>query len=125
MTAPDRTAPGSTAPGVTEPDYRFSLANERTFLAWVRTSLALLAGGVGVLGVANHFSSPNGRKVLGITLIVLGGLSSATAYARWRASDDAIRRGLPLPGGPVLRFFGFGLTAAALIALVLALLQAV
>jgi putative membrane protein len=30
----------------TEPDYRFTLANERTFLAWIRTALALLAGGV-------------------------------------------------------------------------------
>ena len=28
-----------------EPDYRFTLANERTFLAWVRTALGLLAGG--------------------------------------------------------------------------------
>ena len=28
------------------PDYRFTLANERTFLAWIRTALALMAGAV-------------------------------------------------------------------------------
>ena len=33
--------------GVT-PDYRFSLANERTFLAWLRTGLALVGGGFAV-----------------------------------------------------------------------------
>lgn len=27
-----------------DPDYRFSLANERTFPAWIRTALAILAG---------------------------------------------------------------------------------
>jgi putative membrane protein len=39
----------SYAPGISsssDPDYRFSLANERTFLAWIRTALALVAGGV-------------------------------------------------------------------------------
>ena len=29
-----------------EPDYRFTLANERTFLAWQRTSLGLMAAAV-------------------------------------------------------------------------------
>ena len=31
-----------------EPDYRFTLANERTFLAWIRTSLGLMAVGLAV-----------------------------------------------------------------------------
>jgi putative membrane protein len=40
-----------------EPDYRFTLANERTFLAWIRTSLALLAGGVAVVQLVPGFTS--------------------------------------------------------------------
>ena len=36
-------------PAGREPDPRFTLANERTFLAWIRTALGLLAGGIGVL----------------------------------------------------------------------------
>ena len=31
-----------------EPDPRFSLANERTFLAWIRTALALAAAAIGL-----------------------------------------------------------------------------
>ncbi|WP_283215114.1 DUF202 domain-containing protein [Pseudofrankia sp. DC12] len=40
----------------TDPDYRFSLANERTFLAWIRTALALLAGGIAVVQIVPSFS---------------------------------------------------------------------
>ena len=79
-----------------EPDYRFSLANERTFLAWIRTSLALFAAGVGVIGVAGHFSTREGRAALGLALVMLGGLSASTAYRRWREADAAIRADRPL-----------------------------
>jgi hypothetical protein len=37
-----------------EPDYRFTFANERTFLAWIRTALALIAGGVAVASSGGH-----------------------------------------------------------------------
>ena len=54
-----------------EPDYRFTLANERTFLAWIRTSLALLAGGVAVIKLVPDFSVAGGRHILGFALIGL------------------------------------------------------
>lgn len=104
-----------------EPDYRFSLANERTFLAWIRTSLALLAAGVGVIGVASHFSTREGRAALGLALVVLGGLSASTAYRRWRAADVAIRADQPLPRSPMIAVVGVGVGVVALLGIVLAI----
>jgi putative membrane protein len=104
-----------------EPDYRFSLANERTFLAWVRTSLALFAGGVGVIGVANHFSTSPGRAAIGCGLLLLGALSAGTAYRRWQASEAAIRAGRPLPPTRMLLVVGAGMSVVALLGLALAI----
>jgi putative membrane protein len=101
------------------PDYRFSLANERTFLAWVRTALALLAAGIGVVDLPSHFSSRAGRHVLGIVLIVLGLLAAAGSYLRWRSNDAAIRSGAPLPSSRSMPVIAAALTAVAVVALVL------
>ena len=106
-----------------EPDYRFSLANERTFLAWIRTSLALLAGGVGVIGVANHFSTREGRAALGLALVLLGALSAGTAYRRWRMADVAMRAGQPLPRAPMIAVLGAGMAAVAVLGIVLAIVN--
>ena len=81
-----------------EPDYRFSLANERTFLAWIRTALALLAGGV----LLDQFSTKLGPHIVVVTLaIVLCALAAtlcAMAYVRWRANEIAMRHARRLPG---------------------------
>jgi putative membrane protein len=106
-------------PASSHPDYRFSLANERTFLAWVRTALALLAGGIGVVDLPSHFSSRAGRHVLGLVLIVLGLLAAGGSYLRWRANDQAIRGGRPLPSSRSMPVIAAGLTVVALLALVL------
>lgn len=79
-----------------EPDYRFTLANERTFLAWIRTSLALLAAGVAVAQLLPDLGPKPYRLTLGLALVGLGLLASATSYFRWSAADRAIRRGGPL-----------------------------
>ena len=55
MTGPDghrARFPGWVYRHGTEPDPRFTLANERTFLAWIRTALALIAGGVALEALA-------------------------------------------------------------------------
>ena len=66
----------------TEPDPRFSLANERTFLAWIRTSLALVAGGVGVHAL--HLQIPEEiGDVAAIVLIVMGILAAGQAFVGW------------------------------------------
>ena len=81
-----------------DPDYRFSLANERTFLAWIRTALALLAGGV----LLDQFSTKLAPHIvvvsLAIALSLLAALLCTMAYARWRANEIAMRHARKLPG---------------------------
>lgn len=79
-----------------EPDYRFSLANERTLLAWLRTALALLAGGVAVDAI--DLSMPERLQgLLAGLLVLLGMLCAAASWLRWARSERAIRLRQPLP----------------------------
>lgn len=80
-----------------EPDYRFSLANERTFLAWIRSALALLAGGVLLVQFATRLSPPWLLAAIGIVLAAFAGLLSVAAYQQWRNNDIAMRHDRPLP----------------------------
>jgi inner membrane protein YidH len=82
---------------VREPDYRFTLANERTFLAWIRTALALIAGGVAVVQLVPSFGYPGLRNALGFILTAGGGLLAALAVRRWQHVQSAMRRGADLP----------------------------
>jgi putative membrane protein len=101
------------------PDYRFSLANERTVLAWVRTSLALLAAGIGVVNLPAGFASSTGRDILGVVLVVLGLVSAIGSFVRWRANSNAIAEGAPLPASNSMPVIAGGLTVVAVIALTL------
>jgi putative membrane protein len=82
----------------TEPDPRYTFANERTFLAWSRTALALVVAGLGIIQLLPPFPGvPWGRHVLGIPLIVFGAVVAVTAYVEWVKSQWAMRHGKPLP----------------------------
>ena len=63
----------------TDPDPRFTLANERTFLAWNRTALALIAGGLAVAQFLK-FGIGGGRLILALPLIALGAAMSLSSY---------------------------------------------
>lgn len=108
-----------------EPDARFTFANERTFLAWSRTSLALVVAGLAVVQLLPPFPGiPWGRHVLGTPLILLGAAVSVISYREWRASQLALRRGAPLPSSSLPRFLAATIAGIALLAAVLALLSA-
>jgi len=82
----------------TEPDPRFTFANERTFLAWSRTALALVVAGLGIVQLLPPFPGvPWGRHVLGVPLIVFGAIVAVIAYREWTRSQRAMRRKQPLP----------------------------
>lgn len=80
-----------------EPDARFSLANERTFLAWIRTSLALIAAGVALEALQLPIE-PGLRAVSAFLFLALGILAPAHAWLSWIRTERALRESRPLPG---------------------------
>jgi putative membrane protein len=101
----------------TEPDYRFTLANERTFLAWQRTALGLLAAAVAVVQLVPELGIPGGRHVLGVLLAVLALLTVGLGLLRWEQVDRAIRRGHPLPRHPTPAYLAVGLALVGILTL--------
>jgi inner membrane protein YidH len=96
------------------PDPRFSFANERTFLAWNRTALALIAGGLAAAQLL-RFGVGGSRLLIGLPLIVLGAIAGVAGIVRWRTSELAMRRRAPLPRAglaPALLGAGTGVIAA-------------
>ncbi len=95
-----------------EPDYRFTLANERTFLAWIRTALALAAGGLAAVGLLEDLA---GGEVLGILLLVLSFVTAASAYRRWALNERSMRLQEPLPASrlPMMMAIGTAIVAVA------------
>lgn len=104
------------------PDPRFSFANERTFLAWIRTSLALVAAGIGVDAFATDLPEW-GRHALSALLVVMGGLLAASAFRRWFRAEVALRHGQPLPTNRLAPIIAYGLTIGAVLALALVFLE--
>lgn len=87
-----------------EPDPRFSLANERTFLAWIRTALALLAAGIAIEALALHISA-GFRFAAGLVFIILAVIAVVHSWVAWARTETALRRRRVLPGlspGPVV-----------------------
>jgi len=108
-----------------EPDYRFTLANERTFLAWQRTALGLLAAAVALVQLVPELTIPGARRMLGVGLALLAVLTSGMGWLRWQQADRAMRRDQPLPRHPTPAYLAVGLSIVGLIALALVIAKAV
>ena len=102
-----------------EPDERFTLANERTYLAWIRTAMALIGGGLAA-GQLLEFDSRAARLVVALPPIALGAALALTSYRRWEANQRALRLGEPLPaaGPPRILAAGIGVLAVVVAAIV-------
>jgi inner membrane protein YidH len=102
-----------------DPDPRFSFANERTFLAWIRTSLALMAAGIGLEAFAPPLAVSGLRQVLAGLLVFAGIVTSALAFTRWLRAEEAMRERRSLPAPRVAPWISYGVAVVALAVFVL------
>jgi putative membrane protein len=103
-----------------EPDVRFTYANERTFLAWNRTALALIATGVAATQLLPKLAITGGRRLLGLPLIALGAVVAAESFRQWRANQRAMRRGDPLPRSTMPLVLTVGIVVIGVLGVVVA-----
>jgi putative membrane protein len=101
-------------------DYRFLLANERTFLAWMRTALGLIAGGVALDQFVRVDQGESTVIVIAVATMLAGAVVAIIGTVRWSRTDRAMRAGAPIGRTPILIVVGvlFALLAI-LIAMVL------
>jgi len=106
-------------PSSQEPDVRFSYANERTFLAWIRTSLGLVTAGLAITQLLPPFDFPGGRRLIGLPLIALGVVISLFSFRSWHENERAMRAGHALPDSMLPRVTAVVVSIVAAAGLVL------
>jgi putative membrane protein len=106
------------------PDYRFSLANERTFLAWIRTGLALIAGGLACAQFLPPLPIRHLREVISIALLVLGAVVALRAVDHWARTERAMRLGRELPASRFPAVLAIIVAAGALLLVAAVVIQA-
>lgn len=122
MSDPDRDTrwPRSVYGVGTEPDPRFSLANERTFLAWIRTGLGFLAGGMAIAALAHYAPGLSGEAHIAATLLIVAGvMAGVIAFRRWMQQERAMRLNQPLRSSYMMPVFSVVLAVVALFSVLL------
>jgi putative membrane protein len=104
-----------------EIDPRFSFANERTFLAWIRTALALISVGLAVIQLLPPFDVPGGRRIIGLPLIAIGAAVAVVALRQWGANERAMREGRPLPSSRIPLLVALAIAVVGALALAISL----
>ncbi|MDG4808227.1 DUF202 domain-containing protein [Micromonospora sp. WMMD1120] len=107
------------------PDYRFSLANERTFLAWLRTGLALVGGGLAAAQFLPPLPMSHLREIIAVALLLLGGAVAIRAVDHWARTERAIRLGEELPASRFPAILALAVGVGAVLLVVAVLLRAV
>ena len=105
-----------------DPDARFSLANERTYLAWLRTALAFMAAGL-ALEALDIPTTEWIRQILVVILALLGSLTAILAFLRWAASERALRLNEPLPPPRLAAVLSVILAVASVVVVVTVLVE--
>lgn len=113
--------PAGEAQRPVEPDYRFTLANERTFLACIRTAIAMLAGGLAADQLVANEGRWQARTVLSLGLISLALVTAVASYGRYVRADTAIRNDEPLPAWRLGLVVSVGISLACAFAVVVVL----
>jgi len=122
----DDSAGPAPAADETEPDARFTFANERTFLAWSRTALALVTAGLAIVQLLPPFPGvPWGRRIIGTPLILLGSAVVVISYLEWAGKQRALRRGEPVGRSRLPWILAVTIAVIGLIAVALTLLSGV
>ena len=107
------------------PDYRFSLANERTLLAWLRTALALVAGGVAMTQFVPELGFPGGGPVVSVGLLLAGLGTALAGHRRYVANEAAIAADRPLPTSAAAGWVTGVVAALVVVLLVLVVVEIV
>ena len=105
-----------------EPDVRFSLANERTLLAYQRTAIGLMGASI---AVAHFFGETPVVLLLSATLLVTASVAAIGGYQHFRQVDRAIRRGQPMPAGPAAHLLSVAMLVCLAIAAAYVLIRVV
>ncbi|MEU4649829.1 YidH family protein [Nocardia fluminea] len=121
MTLPDVGAESDD--GEEEVDYRFTLANERTFLAWIRTAIGLLAGGVAVHTLVQPTQLAGFAGAIAMICLVMALAVALAAFRHWRRVDLAMRAGRALPGTVLVPVLSAGVAVVAVLASVAVVLS--
>ncbi|WP_270943436.1 YidH family protein [Klebsiella pneumoniae] len=100
-----------------DPDYRFSLANERTFLAWIRTALAFMAAAIGIDQLAENLAPSMVKELLVCALGITAAILAWYAYLRWSGNERAMRDDAALTYPRLLIWLSAGLAAVMMMTL--------
>jgi putative membrane protein len=98
---------------------RFSYANERTFLAWIRTSLGLVTAGLAITQLLPPFDLAVGRKLIGLPLIALGVVVALFSFRNWQQNEQAMREDRALPRSLLPQVSAIVVSVSTVIGLVL------